>query len=185
MNALNLLRRLKMNNREMTRYAREIERKFTVDGISYEKALADLKERYSFILDATSYDLYWKAPNVDFIRLRENSRELTVKVTDKGTVVDRIEENVKIEKGALSDCTRLLTLLHGEPMMLVKKFAVLHSPMTTICLYQVAEDLKERVFLEVEASALDYVDHTVANLKRHLDLTAVPYSLYQIFSEGL
>jgi len=165
---------------------REIERKFTVEGISYDEALSILKDRFPCTIDATSYDLYWKAPNVDFVRLRENSRELTIKVTDKGTVTDRIEENVKIERGAMKDCKRAMTLMYGQPMKLVKEFAVFEET-TVICLYKVEGDPQNRVFLEVEADNLDEVDKEVEYLTRKLwfVLNPVPCSLYQLFSGGL
>ena len=165
---------------------REIERKFTVEGLTYEDALEALKRGFPCTVDATSYDLYWEAPNVDFVRLRENSRELTVKVTDKGTVVDRIEENVKLERGAMKDCKRAMTLLYGKPLKLVKEFAVFEES-TIICLYKVEGDPKNRVFLEVEADDIYMVDREVSYLINRLRfaLTPVPYSLYQLFSEGL
>lgn len=177
----------------MTSYNREIECKFTVEGKTYEEALAILKNHYTCVCDATSYDLYWKAPGVDFVRLRENSRELTVKVTDKGTVTDRIEENVVIERKSLKDCVRLNTLLHGDPMKLVKDFSVFKVTnyagwsSVVVCLYKVNEDPKQRVFLEVEDSDKDIVEEEVQYLatELRLNLTPVPYSLYQIFTENL
>lgn len=166
---------------------REIERKFTVEGLTYDEAIEVLKSVSTCTIDATSYDLYWAAGNVDFVRLRENSRELTVKVTDKETIVDRIEENIKIERGAMQDCNRAMTLLYGPPMKLVKEFSVFKDAGTITCLYKVEGDPKNRVFLEVEGDDLYDVDREVTYLisKKHLTLTPVPYSLYQLFKEGL
>jgi hypothetical protein len=57
--------------------------------------------------------------------LRENSKELTVKVTDRGTVTDRIEENVKVEEHCMDAAEKLATLLWGPPCLkLTKKFFV-------------------------------------------------------------
>lgn len=172
---------------------REIERKFTVEGLSYDEAYAVLRDKFNCLVDSTSWDLYWKAPNVDFVRLRQNSRELTVKVTDKHTIVDRIEENVVIDDGSMVDCARQQTLLYGAPLHLTKKFSVFETYSTSmfkeslvvVCLYSVAGDPKKRVFLEVESDRLDMVDQVVANLYHKFTLTPVLHSLYQIFSEGL
>src|ERR1700685_2635978 len=131
----------------MPKNNREIERKFTVEGLTYEEAYAVLNNRYTLEIDATSFDLYWSAPNVDFVRLRENSRELTVKVSDKGTIVDRIEENVVINQECMGDAIRACTLLFGEPMKLIKNFSVFNTLVynmyddeyvkTIVCLYTV------------------------------------------------
>jgi len=170
---------------------REIERKFTIEGLSYDEAFVYLDTRYSCILDDTSHDLYWKAPNVDFVRLRENSKELTVKVTDRATIVDRIEENVVIEEKSMYDCERQQTLLFGKPLKLTKRFSVFTTYVGTpfgedlahISLYCVREDTQQRVFLEVEAKELRSVDLIVSHLVKKLTLTPVLESLYQLFSE--
>lgn len=174
---------------------REIERKFTVEGLTYEEASAMLSHRYGSLINAISYDLYWESPGVDFIRLRENSRELTVKVTDRGTIVDRIEENVVVEHGSMESAARQQTLLHGEPMKLVKRFSVfqtfvnpdpnMDTSVAIICLYTVSGDKKNRLFLEVEADNLFTVDYMVTVLMRKLTLTPVMHSLFRIFKEGL
>ena len=174
---------------------REVEKKFVVKGLTYEEAYAVLRDRYACRIDATSYDLYWAAPNVDFIRLRENSRELTVKVTDMGTVTDRIEENIVLEKDSMPDATRAMKLLYGEPMKLIKTFSVFDTLVykmfaheygkVVICLYQVYGDPQRRVFLEVEATGMNSVDTVVTSLENKLDLEWVPYSLYQIFKDKL
>lgn len=173
--------------------SREIERKFTVEGLSYDEAFSVLRDKFNCLVDTTSWDLYWKAPGVDFVRLRENSRELTVKVTDKDTIVDRVEENVRVEESSMDACIRQQTLLYGEPLRLTKKFCVFTTyatilPYTSeivVCLYRVAWDPKKRLFLEVESDRLDMVDQVVANLYHKFTLTPVLSSLYQIFSEGL
>lgn len=178
-------------------FKREIERKFIVKGTTYEEARKFLGTLAIPDLHAISYDLYWEAPNVDFVRLRDNSQELTVKVTDKGTVVDRIEENVLVSDESMATAGRLLTLLFGPPKMkLTKKFSVyrMYEPaakhlMTykynevVVCLYQVKEDPTKRLFLEVEANSLDVVDEFLREIHAKLTMTAENRSLYQIFSE--
>lgn len=173
-------------------YKREVERKFIIQGMSYELAYGYL----SFLFDpsvktTTSFDLYWPAPRVDFVRLRENSQEITVKVTDKGSILDRIEENVQVED--MGAAQRLLTLLYGNPISLTKKFSVFDTvvrpaPGTNfpaiLCLYQVEGDPLGRVFFEVEAESLAVVDYVLDTLTGRLDLKAEIRSLYQIFSKG-
>lgn len=188
------------------KYEREIERKFTVEGLTYLQVYNCIHDKFDahFFIgevedNAISFDLYWPGNkvNVDFIRLRENSRELTVKVTDKATIVDRIEENVIIAPGSMLAAERQQTLLFGAPLKITKRFSVFDCCITSyngdqeieelaiICLYTVADDPKKRVFLEVEAKDLALVDRVVTVLMKRLTLTPVPHSLYQIFKEGL
>jgi hypothetical protein len=167
-------------------YRRELERKFVVDE---EKSLKELDRDICAILQdhdpyrATSYDRFWRHPTVDFIRLRENSSELTVKVTDKGTILDRIEENVVVDD--LKTAARFANLLFGDPVILVKTFSVWNTKLPgapapgTVCLYQVKGD--SRVFLEVEASDLETVDAMTVFVDKYFDLTIETRSLFQIF----
>lgn len=180
-------------------YTREVEKKFIATGASYDV----LKERiYSFtaipdvLADSKSSDLYWKAPHVDFVRLRENSQELTVKVTDKGTITDRIEENVVVEERSMGAAEKLMTLLFGPMCLrLTKRFLVVNiktfpAPGTEfnaiLCLYSIVGDPSSRVFLEVEAESLRIVDEVVEKLKKSLpdiELTQENRSLFQIFNK--
>lgn len=173
-------------------YEREIEKKFIIENTTYEEAMHTLEGIADSLIErkAVSNDLYWKASGVDFIRLRENSRELTVKVTDKTSIVDRIEENVVIDRDSMDAAERGLTLLYGPPCLrLVKQFSVYSISYTPVpgtrynailCLYQVKGDPKERVFFEVEASTLRAVD---AIIKHYNWSNLVPEtkSLFQIF----
>jgi hypothetical protein len=177
-------------------YCREVERKFVVENVGYGRAFLALLSlgAYETIIYQTSRDLYWAAPNVDFIRLRENSRELTVKVTDKGSIIDRIEENAVVEASSMDVMERVQTLLYGPPMKLVKEFSVfsyVYSPApgvafdVTLCLYQVQGDKEERLFFEVEADNITVVDALVSKVKLILTLKAESRSLYQIFKDVL
>lgn len=175
-------------------FAREIERKFTVQGSSYQEAHNTLASVARVLVEASSFDTYWKAPGVDFIRLRDNSREITVKVTDKHTVVDRIEENVEVYKDSMKAAARLLTLLNGPPAIrITKRFSVFQvtsvpvpgTEVTAIlCLYQVKEDPYSRIFFEVEAESLAVVDHVLKDVlpKDALSLKQETRSLFQIFN---
>src|SRR5271169_6747694 len=130
-------------------YQREIEYKFTVSGMAWSDLLAFLDSNYNTTLQPqTSHDLYWKNDKVDFIRLRENSRELTVKLTDMGTIVNRVEENVVIaDAESMAACERMQTLLNGPAMKLTKTFAAYEASSVIVCAYTVHNDPLSRIFL--------------------------------------
>lgn len=168
-------------------YKREIERKFTIENMSYVEAALHLRRFcWCIVNTATSKDTYWESPTVDFIRLRENSKEFTIKVTDKGSIIDRIEENVVVEDTATAN--RLATLLFGMPKaVLTKTFSVFQTDINfkkvTVCLYTVKGDPKSRLFFEVEADTIDAVDTALEVLSKGLQLNPEFRSLYQIFKE--
>jgi hypothetical protein len=170
-------------------YSREVERKFVLKGSSYEEVYRFMCSTYNINLGTTiSYDLYWNSPMVDFIRLRENSRELTVKVTDKGTIIDRIEENAKVDADDMESMERAMTLVHGKPMRLTKKFSVFigNLPGTweqvVYCIYEVQGDPQKRLFFEAEAATIETVDASLRYLDMVFDLQPQTKSLYQIFA---
>lgn len=100
-------------------------------------------------------DLYWKAPSAgiaDFVRLRKNpdGAQLTLKATDRGDNVDRVEIDLEVDD--YKQAKELMMALHGTPMAdVTKKYHVffLENQDTTISVYQVRDD--DRVFVEVEA----------------------------------
>lgn len=177
-------------------YKREIERKFVLENTTYEEAFDVLCKKNFNVWDNTQYstDSYWTHPTVDFVRLRENSKELTVKVTDKYTIVDRIEENVHVYNTA--DAMRLTVLLLGPPCLtLTKKFSVFSkvyepAPGTSytvvLCLYEVQGDPQKRLFFEVEADNIGYVDNTIHwDIDNRFELKQETRSLFTIFyTEG-
>jgi hypothetical protein len=181
---------LNLRGQSSMEYKREIERKFVVD-IDYNAAnilLGNVFSNGRWVIEAVSFDLYWKAPNVDFIRLRDNSNELTVKVTDKGTVTDRIEENVVVERDSMATTERLLNLLYGKPgLTLFKKFSVMSlktdNTEAVICLYEVYNDPKARVFLEVESDSIEIVNSVVECVETYFVMYPETRSLFQIFIE--
>lgn len=172
-------------------FKREIERKFVVQNATYEEAANAVSLVARTIVTGNSFDLFWEAPNVDFVRLRENTRELTVKVTDRETVVDRIEENVEILKDSMSTAKRLLTLLYGPPALkLHKHFSVYEAvvePVVGTCyravisVYTLEEDTQKRVFFEVEADNITVVDYILKSLNFGIKTVAETRSLFQIF----
>jgi CYTH domain len=173
-------------------YKREVERKYVITNKNYNQAYYNLFDISDTVTKGDSHDSYWRAPNVDFIRLRENSKELTVKVTDKETIIDRIEENVKVEDLATAD--RLLTLLYGPPCLrLRKEFSVFDIEIMPVpgtlypailCLYQVVGDKKNRVFFEIEAETIQIVDEVYKTIHKMFTLEPESKSLFQLFVGG-
>jgi|ERR1700678_35424 len=168
-------------------FKREIERKFVITNKNYNQAHYALCGVCTTVTKGASFDSYWKAPNVDFVRLRENSKELTVKVTDKETILDRIEENVTVED--LGTAERALTLLYGPPCLRLKKefsvfnVEVIPAPGTEypaiLCLYQIEGD--DRLFFEIEAETIQIVDEVYRTLYKMFILKPEFRSLFQIF----
>lgn len=173
------------------KYQREREKKFVVNPGREKEAIEAMfqlcKSDYVSHWSDTSTDKFWESKGVDFIRLRASSLELTVKVTDKGTVMDRIEENVVIASEAELEVTeRFLNLVHGKAKFtLTKDFAVFTGIQgTVISLYAVNEDPKRRVFIEVEGESLSAVNKALKILRPQLPpMKQELRSLYQIFKE--
>jgi hypothetical protein len=162
----------------MKQYSREIEKKFVLRDMGYEEAMFLLSKKYTMTALSTSVDRFWQARGVDFIRLRENSREMTVKVTDKEDITDRIEENVVVED--VDVAYDFLTLVYGEPCLtLTKTFVVFKAGEAVLCLYAVLEDPARRVFFEAEADSIEKVNTAV--LEARLPLIPEKRSLFQIF----
>jgi hypothetical protein len=175
------------------KYNRERERKFVLNNVSYTEAYHLLLCHSRVLLNASSSDSYWKAPGVDFVRLRENTREITVKKTDKGTTTDRIEENVEVYQESMPKAGNLLTLLFGNSCLKLSKnysiFEMIDSPapgityQAVLSLYTVSGDKGKRIFFEIEASTLEVVDHMLAKFDGVLSLSIEKRSLFQIFRE--
>jgi CYTH domain-containing protein len=164
---------------------REIERKYVIEGLSYQIAKNILshsvyiKEQH----DGTSSDVFWKQPNVDFIRLRENTNELTVKVTDKGTVEDRIEFNVPTTNH--EEAYMFCTVAFGPPVGRLQKtfYVVDMGDDRYVSLYTVEGD--DRVFLEIEAPSMVDVVDIEHDLRLEFSLVQQHRSLFDIFLGGL
>ncbi len=159
-------------------YKREVEKKYMLYDTNYEEAKSILSKRYPIIEDAVGVDWFWRVPGVDFIRLRQSSRELTVKVTDRGDITDRIEENVVVSE--VDRAYAFMSLTHGDPCLtLTKEFCVFKAPDAILCLYRVLEDKARRTFFEAEASTIEQVN--LATVKVPLPLILEKRSLFQIF----
>lgn len=162
-------------------YAREIEKKFILNNISFNEASYRLRVLGAVIEEGASKDYFWEAPGVDFIRLRHNTFELTIKKTDKVDITDRIEENLTV--GSIPVATRFIHLLFGSPSLVIQKeFLVVRYAECMLSLYTVSGDQKERLFFEVEANDIGTVDKVSSSLFPNKTLET--RSLYQIMKEA-
>lgn len=161
------------------KYNREIEKKYVLKGVSYEVARYQLGAIYSDaeVLEGTSTDVFWTQKGTDFIRLRRNTQELSVKITDKSTIEDRVEENVVV--GDYDTAERFSTAVFGQPIgTLEKNYYVLTLPDVIICLYTVTGD--DRLFLEVEAANISKVVDVSDFLLKYFDMRQEMRSLFQL-----
>ena len=175
---------------------REIEVKLLVKGITSLKTVNNHLEKMfpdpEDLVIGKSKDVYFHPPvgsEVDFARVRffpdRDGGQLTIKASDKGNNVDRIEVDVEVK-----DCDQAVKflnhLLGREPTgTLTKRYIVyfLDKRDTTVSLYQLVGD--SRVFLEVEARSMAKVDKLLKELENILpyELERVNSSLFQLFVE--
>lgn len=167
-------------------YQREIEKKYvlTARNLPQDELFYAARWQLKMLfpeaesLEGSSTDVFWKQPGTDFIRLRRNTKELSVKVTDKDTIEDRVEENVVVED--YDTAARFSTAVFGTPAgTLEKNYFVLTNPdNTVVCLYTVTGD--ERVFLEVEAGDISRVTEVSDHLMDYFDMKQEMRSLFTI-----
>lgn len=166
-------------------YKREIEKKYVLThpryGMQelYEVARFQLRGFFpdAEILEGRSTDTFWTQKGTDFIRLRRNTSELSVKITDKATIEDRVEENVVVED--YDTAWRFSTAVFGQPVgTLEKNYYVLTMPDVIVCLYTVTGD--DRVFLEVESESITKVTEVSHELMEYFDMRQEMRSLFQI-----
>ena len=180
-------------------HKREIEKKFTVEGVFGNfRDIAYVIRQNLVVEHATSSvvstDYFWAAPGVDFARLRDGSNEFTLKKTDRGTVTDRIEENVSLSPASFESMKRALTLLYGPSNLCLTKVyelfyvnvpvptSVIDVRMgTVVSIYSILGDPQHRIFLEVEAGNMEVVDLVADDLMKALVLKQETRSLYEIF----
>ena len=174
---------------------REVEIKLMANSSSLPNVMRDVEAWVESInpvldyLEGNATDLYWDAPERgkgDFVRLRRNSTnaQITMKGTDKGDIINRIEIDLEVEDYKQSKI--LMEALHGEPVEKVKKkyhVFFLENDDTTISIYQVAKD--DRVFVEVEARTKTRVKALVKSLMSYSKYRYdwINSSLYNIFVE--
>jgi hypothetical protein len=162
-------------------FKREIENKYIISGLNYQEChliLSDILPFIQKVENGVSTDTFWAQEGVDFIRLRENTKELTVKVSDKGSTQDRIEENLVVE--GIEDAARWATAVFGKSIgMLTKAYTVYFLNEGVVSLYMV--EGSATIYLEVEAPTVGMVEQLSKYLGTKFDLTIEPRSLYQIF----
>jgi hypothetical protein len=167
-------------------YQREKEKKYVVS-MPKDLSLADRYDvaKYTLntlfpdaeILEGVSTDTFWTQKGTDFIRLRRNTSELSVKVTDKATIEDRVEENIVVED--FDTAYRFSTAVFGQPVgTLTKHYYVLTLSTFIIALYTVEDD--DRLFLEVEADDISIVTDVAGLLHDHFEMKQELRSLFQI-----
>lgn len=135
-------------------------------------------------------DIYWPAPRDgmgDFVRLRKTAKggQITLKSTDKGNNVDRVE--IDLEVHDYKQAKELMLALHGKPKATVtKKYQVyfLENQFTNVSVYQVKGD--DRIFVEVEAKTKTRVKEIIQALmaapKRPSDeFVWIQSSIYEMF----
>lgn len=187
----------------MSKYNREIEKKFVllthheIDMVDAE--LAAVYNPWN-TLRGVSTDTFWKSPNVDFIRYRANTRELTFKLTDGETIVDRAEENLNVDfiANEARDYGDDLDLplrrvkervegwgnaVFGEKVgTLTKDYRVFYCDGFVLSLYTV--DNNPTIYLEVEADTLATVNLIAEQLNELFELRQEMRSLFQIIFGG-
>ena len=139
------------------------------------------------IIVGHSRDTYWKAPagaKADFVRLRyfqDGTGQLTVKFSDRGTNVDRVELDLFIKDP--KQARLVLIQLFGKPVGTVrKKYFVyfLENEHTTISVYKVDGD--RRIFVEAEATTNGKMVRMINRLKKiPWEFYRSDKSLYQLF----
>ncbi len=166
-------------------YQREIEKKYVIKGDSYEyaKHLLKLTHPGAKTYEGVSTDTFWTQKGTDFIRLRRNTSELSVKITDKDTIEDRVEENVLV--GDFDTAMRFSTAVFGQPIGTLEKtyFVQELENGVILSLYTVKDD--DRVFLEVEGPSMMAVDQEAEELKHSFDMKQEMRSLFQIVFGGV
>jgi len=183
---------------------REIELKLLVEGFDkmqpVEKAIAPLmdeinraKQPHRPTIYGCAADTYWESPeesSADFVRLRVldepdihgNMAQITLKSSDKGNNVNRIEVDLGVSDH--SQANKLLTVMLGDPLgQVTKRYTVffLEDEHTTVSVYRIMRD--KRVFVEVEGTSLRRVKEITKHLqeKGGLRFKRIPQSLFDMF----
>jgi len=133
-------------------------------------------------------DIYWNAPRTgigDFVRLRKTSKggQITLKATDKGSNLDRVE--IDLEVHDYKQAKELMLALHGESKASVrKKYNVffLENEFTNVSVYRVSGSAM--TFIEVEAKNKTRLKEIVKVLTKESekwDFSWVQSSIYEMF----
>ena len=170
---------------------REIELKLEVEGDSSLKSVSTRIQRafdHKRAIKGKSKDYYWNPVNnlmADFVRLRvfpNKTSQLTVKHTDRGSTLDRVE--IDLDTGKASNSMAFMRRLLGEPDgEITKEYEVFFlDEDSNVSIYRVCGD--KRIYIEIEAKTKKRVmeirkliDNRIPDLKG----VAVNKSLYQLF----
>lgn len=142
------------------------------------RKIAKIK-KYSHGVDA---DYYWRVSKNATLRLREKSSddlgELTIKLNDKGTNINRREENLAVESA--EKALTILRLVHGTEEGLVNKFFTKFKFQGgEVAIYKVLH--QDTIYLEVEASNERTVNRIASRLQKRLSLTPETRSMYELY----
>ena len=163
-------------------YRREIEQKFVVDpSLTYNYVVDELSGLFTgcSMKEDTAVNVYWKQKGVDFVRLRENPLELTVKRTDKSTIEDRIEENLPVD--SFEDALRWGTLTFGDPVgRFTNQYTIFSNDSIpwTVSIYRVHGH--DSIFIEVEADDMITVEEVAWAIGTRIKMKQEFRSLFQI-----
>jgi CYTH domain-containing protein len=174
---------------------REIEKKFLINTKkSLTKIFSELIVVYgdyiSGVTVGSGTDYFFSVDKASILRVREYDEgggEVTVKTTDKDTIVDREEINIKLSTANDVKMAKLLiSKLHGEPTYTVwKKYMIVWLEMLqgNVVIYQT--DLKNHkgLILEVEAKSIRNVDKILSYLSGNVELKPIMKSLYELTVE--
>lgn len=158
---------------------REIEKKYYVLKDSWQD-IEDYVLKNDGTVDiamSVSTDWFWKAPNVDVFRVRENTYELTVKVNDKGGTLDRLENNIVVNDIELT--VETFNIVFGQAKALEKTFSVYLYKNTVLSLYSITGS--PELFFEVEADDLETVKEISSEFEKRFSLRREYRSLYDVF----
>lgn len=172
---------------------REFEVKLLVEGFTWDDLRVEVSrflEDRSIRTEAGSYiDGYW--PSVlndeDFVRLRiSRDVQLTFKSNDKGSIEDRREDTLFIDKNQLPVIeTMLANLTKVEPVSIAWQFMDIEIRGAEIAVIRNMEDAT-RHFVEVEVKSKPDLPILVGELSKHLGLVGgharqVKNSFYDIY----
>jgi adenylate cyclase class IV len=178
---------------------REIEKKFIVldAKITFNQACAIVQDVLKIamgreLFDAKDYDknnskdLYWASHNpaaADFIRLRrmpDGTGQLTLKRSDRGSNLNRIEIDVEVPDPEQTG--KFLKQLFGKPLgSLHKDYFVLFIDEndTNVSVYKIRGN--PLVFVEIEARTLSKVNKVTKLVSSAIRMKQERRSLYQLF----
>lgn len=178
---------------------RELERKYTLKGISFLTTLKELSDiLYSSLKHNIEYveygidrDCYWELDDNTQIRYRSSSddhSELTLKRMDCSASNDptgplstenRLEWNLDVMGPILEFCVATWGPMCKE----IKKswIRIEMDDETEIALYKVKDDGQQRIFLEIEVKQLDILDRWEKRVEAIFTLQRIHQSLFQLF----